>query len=200
MEAAVKRWELDAPIDRFVSTVIQFYGLICALCLASAALFTVTQLGSTRCWSNAGLPEDGISNVKLVTGSGVGNKGFVEFSIQYALPFGTLERVQLHGPIRYGVAAPPTPAALTLCSPEAIQCTDMEVETCLREGVPVGCGRIINKAKKLSPLDSPVVPGGRIYDLTQMLEHNPQDFYINVTSSLKPSGVHRGLMGTLCPL
>jgi len=202
MQGTVKKFQEDAPVDYLTSTITVFLVLIFSIVLSVSALFLLTQLDNVRCWAAVGDSfDDGFSSVQLATGLGVGGTGFIDFAVEYTLPAseGALDRVQLHGPVELGIDPGATPVAYTFCG-DTVSCVDLETETCLREKKPAGCGRIANKARSLGPNDTPVQPDGRIVHLASMLEDHPQRFYINISSTSSPNGIHRGFIGPICRL
>lgn len=200
MDDMMKRLQSQVPRDYLVFVVSVTLVLVFSIVLSISALIKLTALDNVRCWPAVGESfADGFSLVQLSTGRGIGGNGFVDYAIEYVLPEGSLERVQLHGPIVLGEAPAATPVALTICG-DVTACGDLETETCLREGKPAGCGRIARQLRTLGPHDVPVQPGARIVELSAMLEDHPQRFYINVTSTSKPNGAHRGFIGPLCQL
>lgn len=202
MQSTAKKFQEDAPVDYLTSTITVFLVLIFAIVLSVSALFLLTQLDNVRCWTAVGESfDDGFSSIQLATGLGVGGTGFIDFAVEYVLPSseGDLELVQLHGPIALGIDPGATPVAYTICG-VTVTCVDLETETCLREKQGADCGRIANKARSLGPNDIPVQPNGRIVHLASMLEDHPQRFYINITSTSSPNGIHRGFIGPICRL
>ena len=203
MKNAVEKFQKEAPIDYVASTISIFLVLMFAIVLSVSALFRTEQIDDTRCWPAVGeLFAAGFTNVQLSTGQGVGGNGFINYAVKYVLPGseGVLEQVLLHGPIVTGVDPGPTPVALTICGDGVASCVDKETETCLREGDEAGCGRLADNLRALGPNDVPVKADGRLVHLSNLLEEHPERFYVNVTSTTTPNGIHRGFIGPICRL
>jgi len=198
----VEEFTTQAPLFYTSGMIVTFFVLIFAIMLSIAALFRVEQLDNVRCWAATGEQfDDGYTSILLSTGFGVGGNGFIDFAVEYGLPAseGAILQVLLQGPLTLGVDPAPIPTALTICG-GTVSCVDLETETCLRENLPAGCGRIANRARSLDVGDTPVEPGGRIVQLSTALEEEPQRFRILVSSTNTPNGLQQAYIGAVCKL